>query len=179
MGLFNNDRKIQDKQFRAQLEAQRDANEVGTVQQLDEQGRVSYDPQVSALILECKRRFLPWVPDYENQTICLPKKYEGLKEPINPDDIMSFLEDEEKKIVWEGYELLDEYFTIGEKYGFAPNVVRAFNKVVNSIEHVAHVSRMTGKNVKVSKSQYVEGSSNITRFNNPKQKGEKLFGIFG
>lgn len=123
---------------------------------------------------------MPWVPNVVNGTVYLPAKYAGLKEPISPDDIMSFLEGEEKMIVSEGYMLLQEYFNVGEKYGFSDNVVLAFNSVVNSIESFAHVSRMGGKNVKVSKSQYVEGSSVVARYNNPKDKKEKfLGGVFG
>lgn len=178
MGLFSNDNKLAQKQFKEQLDTENARTDMGLIQQMAEQGNVAYDPQVSALILECNRRFLPWQPDIKNGTLFLPAKYSGLKEPISPDDIMSFLEGEEKMIVAEGYMLLREYMRIGEKYGFTPNIVLAFNEVVNAIETFAHVSRMGGKNVKVSKSQYVEGSSMVTRFNNPKQKPEKFLGLF-
>ena len=176
MGLFNNDAKEAKRQFHQQLDAQNASTDMGLIQQMAEQGNVAYDPQVSALILECNRKFLPWQPDVKNGTIFLPSKYVGLKEPISPDDIMSFLEGEEKMIVAEGYLLLREYMRVGEKYGFTSNVVLAFNEVVNSIETFAHVSRMGGKNVKVSKSQYVEGSSTVARYNNPKEKPEKFLG---
>lgn len=179
MGLFRSGEKEARKQFAAQLDAQNAGTDMALIQQMAEQGNVAYDPQVSALILECKRRFLPWKPDLKNNSLYLPAKYSGLKEPMSSDDIMSFLNDEEKKIVSEGFLLLQEYFTIGEKYGFTDNVVRAFNSVVSGIESFAHVSRMDGKNVKVSKSQYVEGTSNVTRFNNPKKKNDFLGGLFG
>lgn len=178
MGLFNSAEKEERARFKAQLNAQQDANALGATQQLQDQAQAFYDPQVSSLILECERRYLPWKVNAEERTLYLPRKYDGLKEPISRDDIMSFLNDEEKKIVWEGYELLDEYFTIGEKYGFVPNVVRAFNKTVGSIEHIAHVSRMGGKNVKAAKSQFVETNSAFSRYNDKGGKQDKLFGLF-
>jgi ATP-binding cassette subfamily B protein len=57
--VLNDD--LREKQFKAQLDSQNASADVGLVQQMVEQGNVAYDPQVSALILECKRRFLPWV----------------------------------------------------------------------------------------------------------------------
>lgn len=177
MGLFNNEGKEQRKQFAASLNAQREATDTSIVQQMSEHGNIAFDPQVSGLILESERRYLPWKVDLEKNMLTLDAKYEGLKEPYSRDDVKSFLSPEEKKIVWEGYELLDEYFAIGEKYGWDEKTKRAFNKVVASIEHPSHTSRMDGKSVKASKSQYVESTSDINRFNAQKPK-EKFLGLF-
>jgi hypothetical protein len=177
MGLFNNPEKEQRKQFAASLNAQRESTDTGVVQQMNEQGSVAFDPQVSGLILESERRYLPWRVDFEKNVLVLPEKYRGLKEPYSRDDVKSFLSPEEKKIVWEGYELLDQYFTVGEKYGWDDKTKRAFNKVVLSLEHPAHISRMDGKSVKASKSQYVESTADINRFNSVQRK-EKFLGLF-
>jgi len=177
MGLFNNEAKEQKKQFAAQLSVQKDSNDASVIQQMNDQGQVAYDPQVSGLLLECNRRFLPWKPDFKNNTLVLPEKYAGLKEPYSIDDSRSFLNDEERKIVIDGYELLAEYLMIGEKYGFTPNLVRAWNQVVVTLEIFPHTSRMDGKSVKASKSQYVESNANVFRgqAEAPKQKFLGLF----
>jgi len=177
MGLFRNEAKEQKAQFASQIALQKDANDNTMVQQMTDQGNIAYDPQVSGLLLECNRRFLPWKPDFKNNTLVLDAKYKGLKEPMNQDDAKSFLSPEEKKIVWDGYELLAEYFSIGEQYGWADNLIRAFNRAVFTIENPSHTSRMDGKSVKASKSQYVESRADVFRGQGVPAK-DKFLGLF-
>jgi len=178
MGLFNNEAKEMKEQFKAQMNRQDEANETQVAMQMSERGAVAFEPQVSQLVLECNRRFLPWKPDYKNNTLTLPDKYVGLQEPFNEDDSKSFLTDEEKLLLYDVDETLAEIFGYGDKYGFDDKILRLFNNIVFFRWSLLSGSRTTGKSVKAAKSQYVESSSFIKRGVDKDGRSGKFLGLF-
>ena len=178
MGLFRNPEAEARKQLNAELQRQDESNESQVAMQMNERGHVAYDPQVSQLVLECNRRFLPWKPDFNNDSLILPTKYEGLQEPLNVDDSKSFLTDEEKLLLYDVDETLAEIFGYGEKYGFDDKVIRLFNNIVFFRWSLLGGSRTTGKPVKAAKSQFVESSSFIKRGTDKGPGQGKFLGLF-
>jgi len=180
MGLFggSNDIKFAKHQMKEQMMRQDESNEAQIAMQMSDRGQIAFDPQVSQLIMECNRRFLPWQPDTKNNLLVLPGKFRGMLEPYNDDDAKSFLTDEEKLLLMEIDENIQDNFNCGEQYGFDAKSVRAFNRLVYSRWNLLGSSRTTGKPSKLAKSQYVESSSFIKRGVEGKDKSEKLFGLF-
>ena len=178
MGFFeSSEAKEQRRSLEKQLDVQKDSSDVGLTQQMVEQGRVAYDPQVSAMLLECKRRFLPWKPNYKKGTIELDAKYSGLVEPFG-EEALGFLTDEEKLLLYDIDANLGDVFAYGEKYGFDGNTIRLFNNIVNFRTSFLVGSRTTGKPQKLAKSFYVQAQSRIERGKSTDGKQDKFLGIF-
>jgi len=179
MGLFNSPEKEMKRQFKEQMARQDESNESQVAMQMTDRGQIAFEPQVSQLILEGNRMFLPWTKDYEHNEYVLPDKYRGLLEPYSVDDARSFLTDEEKMLLMEIDENMQDNFKYGEEHGFDDKLIRAFNRIVYSRWNLLGNSRTTGKPSKLAKSQYVESSSFIKRGVDGKEgKQNKLFGLF-
>ena len=180
MGLFNSPEKQMVKLQKEQMDVENSKSDVGLVQQMQEQGAVAYDPQVSAMMLKEGDFFLPWKIDRDKGIMVLPKEYEGFIEPggIEP---YAFLN--EKNGDGEFLNELDSNLTAildyGEKYGIDHNVRNSFNKFARLRMRFLNNSRtLEGKPQQLAKSQIIKSSGQMTRFNNPKVSGEKFLGLF-
>jgi len=178
MGLFeSSEEKNAKKQFNEQMNIQNDSNDFALAQQLNEQGRVAFEPQVSAMLLEQSKRFLPWKLDSKSGMLYLPEKYKGLNEPYG-EEARGFLTDEEKLLLYDIDANWIEIFNFGEKFGFDDNVIQLFNNMVNFRLSFLLGSRTTGKPQRLAKSFFVGSQSRIERGTPNKQKSEKLLGLF-
>jgi len=180
MGLFNNNEKEMRKQFQAQADIESAKSDLGVFQQMQEQGSIAYDPQVSALILKQGDFFLKWNIDTKTGYFMLDKTYEGFVEPggMEPFCFLNekngdgeFLNDIDSTLM----SILD----YGDKYSLDVNVRNSWNKIARKRMRYLNNSRtLEGKAQQLSKSQIIKSSGQITRFNNPKEdKKDKLFGV--
>ena len=180
MGLFESkEEKEQRKQFKAQLDAQRESNESNVLMDLSGKSLSVYEPQVSSEILRSERLFLPWQRNSERNCLVLPKKYAdlGLLEPFGVDDSKSFLDSEGQKLLLENEDNLQDIFRVGEKYGWDNATVRLFNSFVLNRWSLLGVSRTSGNSVKAAKTMNISSSSSIKRGVDDK-KQDKFLGLF-
>jgi hypothetical protein len=181
MGLFNNEAKEARKQFREQLDVQRDGADVGAIQQMNEQGNVAYDPQVSAMLLKQGDYFLDWLVDSERGVVKLNPKYKGFIEPGGMEPY-SFLNEKngDGEYLAEHDSVLTSILDYGDKYELDDNVRNSWNKLARKRMRFMNISRaLEGKAQQLAKSQIIKSSGSITRFNDPKEKkSDKLLGVF-
>ena len=180
MGLFNSPEKQMLKLQKNQIDVQAAQADVGVVQQMQEQGSVAFDPQVSAMLLKDGDFFLPWHIDREKNIMELPKKYEGFIEPggIEP---FAFLNEKngDGEFLNEFDNVLTTLLDYGESFGIDLNIRNSFNKIARKRMRFLNNSRtLEGKAQQLAKSQIIKSTGQITRLNNPNEKKDKLFGVF-
>jgi len=180
MGLFNSPAKQMLKMQKNQIDVQAAQTDVGVVQQMQEQGNVAFDPQVSAMLLKDGDFFLPWKIDKENGIMYLPKKYGNFVEPggIEP---FAFLNEKngDSEFLNEMDNVLTSILDYGEKYGIDDHVRNSFNKLARKRVRFLNNSRaLEGKPQQLSKSQIIKSTGQITRLNNPNERKNKVLGLF-
>ena len=178
MGLFNNDEKEARKQFKAQLDLQRESSAMGVTQQLTDQATAFYDPQVSAMLLENNAAMLNWRHDARENLKVLSEKDEGLIEPFGFEQL-AFLSDKrgEKGFCASSAQTLRAIRLISDKYGMDDKVKRLFNDIAGAYQITLLLSRADGKPQQLAKSQIIKTSGEFIRDKGDK-KGDKLFGLF-
>ena len=163
-----------------QIDVQAAQADIGVVQQMQEQGSVAFDPQVSAMLLKDGDFFLPWVIDHDKGIMVLPKRYEGFIEPGGSEPY-SFLNEKngDGEFLNEMDNVLTSILDYGEKYGIDDHVRNSFNKLARKRMRFLNNSRtLEGKAQQLAKSQIIKSTGQITRLNNPNEKKDKLFGVF-
>ena len=178
MGLFDNSKKEEERQFKEQLQRQDESNEANQSMQMAERGAIAFEPQVSAMLLKTGSKLLKWREDFENNILVLSDEDLGLDEPFG-DEQLAFLSDSrgEKSFCASASQTLRAIKLHRAKYGADDNGARLFNDISGAYKTTIVLSRADGKPQKLAKSQYVESSSYIRRGVDDKKKSNKLFGF--
>ena len=178
MGLFNNDEKEQRKQFKAQLDAQRESSAMNVTQQLNDQATAFYDPQVSAMLLQNDAAMLDWRLDSRENVRVLSEKDSGLLEPFGSEQL-AFLSDKrgEKGFCANSAQTLRAIKLYMSKYGIDDKARRLFNDEAGAYQITLLLSRADGKPQQLAKSQIIKTSGEFIR-DRGDGKGDKLFGLF-
>ena len=71
MGLFDNSKKEEQRQFKEQLQRQDESNEAQQSMQMAERGAVAFEPQVSAMLLKNGSKLLKWKEDFDNNILII------------------------------------------------------------------------------------------------------------
>jgi len=177
MGLFNNDEKEARKQFKAQLDAQREQTAIGVTQQLTDQAQAFYDPQVSAMLLQNDARMLHWVKE-DNVLYHANEKEVGLDEPFGFEQL-AFLSDKrgEKGFCSSSAQTLRAIKLYIEKYGAEEKSKRLFNDVAGAYKITLLLSRADGKPQQLAKSQIIKTSGEFIK-DPMNKKSDKFLGLF-
>lgn len=177
MGLFENDSKKQEKQFKAQLDNQKEQMQLGVHQQMSEQAQAIVDPQVSSMLLENTARMLNWVKEDDNWYLANERDL-GLDEPFGFEQL-AFLSDKrgEKSFCASSAQTLRAIKLHIAKYGADDKSRRLFNDISGAYQITLLLSRADGKPQQLAKSQIIKTSGEFIRDKSGDKKN-KLFGMF-
>ena len=163
-----------------QVENQGYANNLGVVQQMNDQANVAYDPQVSAMLLDNDARMLDWVDDVEKNVRYLSRNDSGMIEPFGFEQL-GFLDGKAGQVGFcaSSAQTLRAIKLHMQKYGPDSSGKRLFNDIAGAYQITLLLSRATGKPQQLAKSQIIRSTGEMFQYNNPKdKKGDKLFGLF-
>jgi hypothetical protein len=180
MGLFNSPEKKMLQLQEKQVADQSYANNLGVVQQMNEQANVAYDPQVSAMLLDNDARMLNWVDDIDRNVRRLDDSDRGMIEPFGFEQL-GFLDGKTGQVgaCASFAQTLRAIKLHMQKYGADENGKRLFNDIAGAYQITLLLSRATGKPQQLAKSQIIRSTGEVFQYNNPKdRKGDKLFGLF-
>ena len=197
--MFGSDKRIQDKQFNQQMQANAEANDGNIATQMNNFDNIVHEPQVSAMFLESsdklfRMRFIPKL-DGDGKVVYVGgipegtwvKEYSEYNEPIG-DEQRCFVKDEQKmKFVDMSLGFLVEAKGFRDTHhGQKENnrlrvaeMVNTFNRVEGYRKSILVGSRVSGDSGKLAKSQIVDSSARIFRETAGPKKKPFLGGLFG
>jgi hypothetical protein len=180
MGLFNSPEKRMLEMQKQQIDNQAYSNNMGVVQQMNDQASVAYDPQVSAMLLDNDARMLNWIDDFDKNVRRLDESERGMIEPFGFEQL-GFLDGKSGQVgaCASFAQTLRAIKLHMQKYGVDDSGKRLFNDLAGAYQITLLLSRATGKPQQLAKSQIIRSTGEVFQYNNPKdRKGDKLFGLF-